>query len=81
MNWQDIVFTVGLGFIFLSTFPMLLKDKYPPLSTSVPYGVFQMAFVAPQVSYENWMSALLTGSIASLWLVLAYIELRERKGK
>jgi hypothetical protein len=78
MGWQDLTFTIGLAFIVLNTLPRFRMKERPPLSTSIPLGIIQLAFVAPQLSYGNYLSAVLTALAALEWLALAYLGVTKR---
>ena len=79
MSWQDLVTTVGLIFFIINTFPVFKMNEYPPISTSLPYGVAAMAFAVVFASYGNWISVVLEIIFGFQWLTIAGIKFSGKK--
>ena len=71
MTWQDVVLAVGQVVFAAALIPMLRAKRKPPLKTSIPTGLFLIAFAVVYASLHLTFAMVMASIAGCLWLTLA----------
>jgi hypothetical protein len=79
MQWQDWV--IGFSYLFfdLALIPSIRSKSKPALTTSLVTGVLNVLMSFTQITLGLWLGALGTFVNGSLWFILAYQKINEKK--
>ena len=79
ISWQDYIFSIGLVFYVITTWPMFKISVFPPYGTCIPYGILPVVYSVPQFSYENWISGFLSIALGFMWFYIAHLKYKKEK--